>query len=116
MASREVQAILQEIRKHIEQRYSSIQEAFLKVDTDRSNSITGDELATIFKVHNVKVHPRVCATNQTSATTLRVDSFLVGLSTLRVPVLVRPSPSMQYPPSYLGTRSTQFNAMNKSKA
>jgi|UniRef100_A0A7S4FQD6 Ca2+-binding EF-hand superfamily protein len=58
MASREVQAILQEIRKHIEQRYSSIQEAFLKVDTDRSNSITGDELATIFKVHNVKVHPR----------------------------------------------------------
>eukprot|EP00667_Euglena_gracilis_P024271 EG_transcript_27833 len=50
--------ILDQMRKHIQQRFPSIQAAFLAVDTDRSGCISLDEFATILKVNHVSVNPQ----------------------------------------------------------
>ena len=42
--------------------YSSMREAFLKVDSDRSGWLSPDEFATIFRIYNIEITGQVIYT------------------------------------------------------
>lgn len=49
--------ILDHLEMQLERHYSSMREAFLKVDSDRSGWLSKEEFATIFAIYNISISP-----------------------------------------------------------